>query len=583
MQSIGVWRNEKLGAIFNFKLVRTRILAVFSLLLIFVLCFTAYTAVKNQHIKHDVEHIANEDLKQLTYSQQLSVSIATREAAALHYLISGDDTYKETFLASQTEATQLAAQLNAIAASEKRQTLVDDAVKWNDIVTERVFPLYEKGQKAKAIALLQKNSELAENVRVGYADLSEAETKEMEAGSVSVSDAAKAVSLRSLLFGITIIIVGIALAFYTASFISKPIQVVVSRMKQLASGNLTAKTEKIDRQDELGQLFNTTTDLNETLSDMLQAVQHVSQNVNANSAELAQSSSDVKMATHQISEVMQQLAKGADKQAQKSVDLSTSMTQFSHHIEAATVKSTMLKNDSSNVQELAHEGRTLMIASTDQMKTIHHIMQQAVLKVEQLNNQSVEITQLVQVIETIASQTNLLALNASIEAARAGEHGKGFAVVADEVRQLAEQVNHSVTDIAAIVSRMQHETSTVRDSLQQGYEEVQRGTTQITTTSGTFGHILSAIDQLTVNVDTISTTLSDIQLSTMTIHTSVQESAALAEQSATSVEQTSATVQQAAQTMEGISNSADELSTMAETLNTALAKFQLATPPSSMH
>lgn len=565
-----------LGAIFNFKLVRTRILAIFSLLLIFMLSFTAYTAVKNQHIKHNVEQIANEDLKQLTYSQQLSVSIATREAAALNYLISGDKTYKETFLTSEREATSLAEKLNDLEASDKRQALVGNALKWNNVVTESVFPLYEKGEKEQAITLLQQNSDLAEKVRIGYAQLSDAETKKMEQGSFSVSNAAKSVSLRSLLFGIGIVTIGIALAFYTASFISKPIQVVVARMKQLASGNLTAQAEKVERLDELGQLYNTTTDLNDKLSEMLVAVNEVSQNVTANSAGLAQSSSHVKMATNEVSEVMQQLAKGADMQAQKSIDLSTSMTQFSHNIEDATVKSTMLKTDSANVQQLANEGRKLMIASTDQMTTIHHIMQQAVMKVEQLNNQSAEITQLVQVIEAIANQTNLLALNASIEAARAGEHGKGFAVVAEEVRKLAEQVNHSVTDIATIVHRMQQETGVVRDSLQEGYDEVQRGTTQITTTSGTFDDILGAIDQLTINVDTISTTLSNIQLATTTIHMSVQEGATLAEKSATSIEQTSTTVQRAANTMEGISNSADELSTMAETLNQQLEKFQLA-------
>lgn len=562
-----------LGAIFNFKLVRTRILAVFSLLMIFVLCFTSYTALKNQHMKHDIEHMASEDLQQLKYSQKLAVTISTREAAALNYVISGDKTYKDTFLTYEKEATSLAEQLNALDASEERQELVDKAVEWNKIITDQVFPLYEQGKKDEAIALLQKSSEMSEKVRVGYEQLSDEETQQMEKGSVNVSDAAKGVSLRSLLFGLFVVIVGVALAFYTASFISTPIQVVVDRLKRLANGDLTSNEEKIDRLDELGQLFNTTTDLNEKLSGMLKAVNTVSQNVAASSEELAQSSNEVTTGTNQISTAMQQLAKGSELQAKKAADLSASMQRFSANIEEATAESSTLQTNSSDVQAMAHEGRELMVQSTDQMATIHHIMKEAVTKVEGLNNQSVEITKLVQVIEAIANQTNLLALNASIEAARAGEHGKGFAVVAEEVRKLAEQVNASVTDISAIVDGMHHETEAVRDSLQQGYTEVQNGTEKISTTSGTFENILNAIDQLSMNVETISASLTEISTTTETINTSIEESAKVAEQSAASIEKSSTTVQHSANTMAGVSHSADELSTMAELLNAELEKF----------
>jgi methyl-accepting chemotaxis protein len=95
-------------------------------------------------------------------------------------------------------------------------------------------------------------------------------------------------------------------------------------------------------------------------------------------------------------------------------------------------------------------------------------------KIKSLGDRSLEINQIVSLIDEIAAQTNMLALNAAIEASRAGEQGKGFAVVADEVRKLAERSSSATKDISAFIEMIQDATA---DSV-QSMEGIRRVTRQ---------------------------------------------------------------------------------------------------------
>lgn len=95
--------------------------------------------------------------------------------------------------------------------------------------------------------------------------------------------------------------------------------------------------------------------------------------------------------------------------------------------------------------------------------------------VEKLKGRLVEISNVVHLINNIASQTNLLALNAAIEAARAGESGKGFAVVAEEVRKLADITSSSTKDISRLINDLHNETSIVLENTGKSIEVISEG------------------------------------------------------------------------------------------------------------
>lgn len=80
---------------------------------------------------------------------------------------------------------------------------------------------------------------------------------------------------------------------------------------------------------------------------------------------------------------------------------------------------------------------------------------------EEAKSDTKNTDEVVAFIKNVAGQTNLLGLNAAIEAARAGELGRGFSVVAEEIRKLSSSSNDSISQINAILQRVQSQVSLI--------------------------------------------------------------------------------------------------------------------------
>src|SRR6185436_15050072 len=125
----------------------------------------------------------------------------------------------------------------------------------------------------------------------------------------------------------------------------------------------------------------------------------------------------------------EQMARGAQTQSREALSVSEALEQMSLSVRQVAQGAEASSTAAQRVQEAADKGNQAVTDSLEGMQRIRAQVQTIAKRIKGLGERSLEISEIVDTIEDIASQTNLLALNAAIEAAGAGEAGLRFGVV----------------------------------------------------------------------------------------------------------------------------------------------------------
>lgn len=314
----------------------------------------------------------------------------------------------------------------------------------------------------------------------------------------------------------------------------KPVEAVLAKIRDMSQGHLYGEPLKPSYSRELTELsmaVNELSDINKDIISDLGRTAEAIANENLAVHTSAQYNGDflpVKNSLEKIIDsirgVVLNVEDAAGKLSQSSSQMSSNSAVLSQAAaeEASTVAE--LNENLNGVHELINNSAAKASKALEVAETSVAAMDQGNAKMEsmlaamnEINESSSEIANIIKAIQDISFQTNILALNASIEAARAGEAGKGFAVVAEEVSSLSDKTSDAAKSTTKLIQNslkaVEHGTVIANESaevLKDIAKQALESAEVVKDIAETANKQTDAINQVLDGMNRISTSVSQI-------------------------------------------------------------------------
>lgn len=357
--------------------------------------------------------------------------------------------------------------------------------------------------------------------------------------------------------------------------ITKPIKEISHTLQEVSGGNLTVSKVNIKAKDETKLLGDSVNHLIDRFQSIVRLMMTSSNSLNQYSMNLKQSADTVSEVTAEVSKAISHMSISSDNQYKETSNSVDRVNQLGEDIKETAQASKEIEIVAKKTIELKEVG----VSSVNELKEASHennLNSNAIEDVvNEINQHSVEVGGIVDIIAGVANQINLLALNANIEAARAGEHGRGFAVVADEVRKLSNETAIATESIGQKINEMQLKSKSAVDYVIRNKKGVDKINQTVVQTENIFDKMATELEALIESINVSVNYNYEINDKKDDILHMLDQVSVIAEENSASIEEISASAQEQSATVMGISENISHLNEMVTALDDIINKFTI--------
>jgi methyl-accepting chemotaxis protein WspA len=465
----------------------------------------------------DVDMLANHTEQFTTIEDRLNELIERYKAT-----IKDDEDHKQLARFNELHQQYLKTHDQLIEQLQERSPQVA-----REFASEKLFPLWDQAQ-ASLNAMIDLNRQLSE-----------------QAASV-IRDEVRVLESALLLAILLAAVVAAICGWLLMRAITTPVDRIVTSLKALESGDLSAKLD-LHRRDEFNAIELGFNSMVGELKNLVGNAQRSAVQMTTSVTEIAATSRQQQATATETAATTTEIGATSREIAATSRDLVRTMGEVSDTAEQTSILAGTGQLGLARMEEIMHQ----VMGAADVVNG----------KLSILNEKAGNITQVVTTIVKVADQTNLLSLNAAIEAEKAGEYGKGFAVVAVEVRRLADQTAVATYDIEQMVREIQSAVSAGVMGMDKFSEEVRRG----------IGEMAQMGDQLSQIIQQVQALAPRIQM----VNEGMQAQSTGAEQINQALVQLGEASSQTVDSLRQAGAAIDELNQVANNLRVGVSRFKV--------